>query len=629
LASAVAQLHTLENVFDFPNQTNAAAFSPDGKTLLLGGQNASLIDMVRRQQRCAIKISDRHGVNCAAFHPDGNLFAISTIGGLVRFAETSTGQTRGPDITHNGTSRWLAFSPDGKTLLVAARDGVALQCYDVESHQPKGPLFASPESLATLCTSTVGLMSSTCGQAPLLAASSVFPGRPYRANLYFAAYSADGERVLTAAQENNASLWEAKTGKRIGGPLPHPGVVYAAGFSPDSKILITGCQDGKVRFWDAHKSRQPLGPATINHNAPVNSTVFSRDGSRALTSAQDGTARLWNAATGRPAGQLLSHPAQLLLALFVPPDQAHILTTGYEGTARLWRIAREETLAKILRPDAGPVVAFSHDGKRVLTGCAESQERRGESRLWDADTGSPLTPAMPQHGQLMAAAFSPDGRWVVTGGNDGNARLWKTADSSPAHQPWPYGAPVAATAFSPDNRLVAFGGRGGIVHLYDVVTGKGMATWPVYDPKDREWVWSLAFSPDGQTLLIGGGKASHLRRVVDGASIGQPMRHNAEARTTLLSEDGQVVLTCCKDGTARLWSARSGEPLSPVLAHKGEVLGGAFRPDGKVVATASADRTVRLWEVPSGRPFVTSPLLHSGWVQSVAFSRDGKTLATG
>jgi WD40 repeat protein/serine/threonine protein kinase len=590
LPSAAATIHTLEAVYSHAGQTVVTAFSPDGKTLLLGGgKGTSLIDVATGSTRCKLAAPARE-VAAGAFSPDGNLVVIATYGGEIRFADASTGEDAGPSITQKGVPKWVVFRPDGKTVLVAAQFGEALREYDVGTREPVGPTFACKD------------------------------------NLYVATYSPDGRRVATAAKENRACVWDAATGQLVGEPMVHPGVAFTVAFSPDGKTLATGCLDGGIRFWEAETGK-PL-PGTLYHRGAVRSAVFSRDGRLLLTSSEDGTARLWEVATGRPVGQMLAHPSELRYALF-SPDQTHIVTSGYEGTARLWRLAREDAVARVLHHDGAVAeIAVSPDGKQVLTGCRESKDRPGESRLWDLATAAPLGPPMSQQGQVMAVAFSPDGKRVLTGGNDGYARLWNSADSSPAQEPWKYdGNVVAAVAFSPDGRLAAFGGRGRTIQLREVAGGKTVATWQVYD--HESWVWGLAFTPDGRTLAMGSGDlAARLWSVPDGTPVGQPMKHDADARTALVSPDGQVILTCSHDKTARLWSAHDGQPLSPPLVHRGEVRAGAFRPDGKAVATASADGTARLWAVPGGDSLAL-PLFHDGWVRSVAFSPDGKLLATG
>jgi WD40 repeat protein len=612
LASAAAKLHTLQSAFPAPAPTIVSAISPDGKTVLLGGKNTYVVEVDSGKLRF-IQDSESE-VSGGAFSPgDGKLFATSTMrsgkdrreGGLVRVGDSITGADIGRPIVHPVTVKCVVFSPDGKKLLVAAQSGKSLQCYDLATREPTEPNWECKD------------------------------------NVYVAVYSPDGELVATAARENNARLWNARTGKAIGPPIVHPGVVFTVAFSPDSKKLATGCRDGGARLWDV-KTGQLVGPV-LKHRGPVRSAVFSRKGRRLLTSSEDGTARLWEVSTGEPVGQPLMHSDELRHALWartVPPDgevrnalfmreENYILTAGFEGTARLWRIANEQAFARIL-PHSGAVsaVAFSPNGKQVLTGTEDSEKTLGEARLWNAVTGDPLGKPMPQSdgklGQVMAVAFSPDGKLALTGGNNGEARLWDTATSSLAQQPWHHGNIVAAIAFSPDGSLAAISGQNGVVEVRDLATGQMKRTWRA--DSAGFWVWSIAFT-DNQTLLTGGGLSAQLWRWSDKEPIGKPMDHKTEAHTAILSPGRQVILTAGHNKLARLWSARDGQPLSDWLVHKGEVRGGAFRPDGKVVATAAADGTLRLWEVPTGRPLMP-PLFHDDWVRSVAFSPDGKTLVT-
>jgi WD40 repeat protein/serine/threonine protein kinase len=591
LSSYALRLHTLEAVFPLPTVQILVAFSPDGKTLLFGGdQIARRLDVASGRPLGRDQTHDRP-VSGGGFSPDGKLFVTSTMGGTVRVADAATGDDVGAAINVEATVKSVTFSPDGKSLLVAAQFGATtLRCYDLATRRPAGPAFQCKD------------------------------------NVYTAAYSPDGRYVVTAALERNATVWDATTGQRVGEPMPHPAVVFTAGFSPDGKTLVTGCLDGRARLWDVESGKE-IPSALRPHRGPVRSAAFSRDGRTVLTGSQDGTVRLSDLETGRPIGQLLAHPSELRHAQF-SPDETHIVTAGFEGTARLWRLAREESLARVL-PHAGAVaeLAVSPDGKRILTGCQDSSDRRGESRLWDLETATLLGPPMGQEGQVMAVAFSPDGELILTGGNDGHARLWRAADRSAVGLPWAYGNVVAAVAFSPDGKLAAIGGRGSEVQLRELPDGKPVSRWQAYE-REGVWAWSLAFTPDGRALVSGGGRGGRLWGLPGAGMVGQEMRHETEARQVVLSPDGETVLTCSHDKTARLWSARDGRPLSPPLVHKGEVSAGAFRPDGKVVATASADGTARLWEVPTGRGLVP-PMQHDSWVRCVAFRPDGEALATG
>jgi WD40 repeat protein len=81
------------------------------------------------------------------------------------------------------------------------------------------------------------------------------------------------------------------------------------------------------------------------------------------------------------------------------------------------------------------------------------------------------------------------------------------------------------------------------------------------------------------------------------------------------------------DGTARVWDARTGKPLTEPLTHQGEVVAAAFSPDGARVVTASTDGTARVWDAHTGKP-LTEPLAHQGEVVAAAFSPDGTRVVT-
>ena len=189
-----------------------------------------------------------------------------------------------------------------------------------------------------------------------------------------------------------------------------------------------------------------------------------------------------------------------------------------------------------------------------------------------------------------------------------------------------HGNAVDVVAFSPDGKSILTGGNDNTARLWDAATGR-----PIGQPiKHSEWVISAAFSPDGKTILTGSAdKTARLWDAATGRPIGQPMKHSEWVFSVAFSPDGKTILTGSLDKTARRWDAATGRPLGEPLAHSNMVHAVAFSPDGKTILTGSADNRARLWDAATGRP-IGQRMEHSSpsTVWSVVFSPDGKRALT-
>ena len=316
------------------------------------------------------------------------------------------------------------------------------------------------------------------------------------------------------------------------------------------------------------RSRRP-SPMT---QAERRANESSRDGSRAESSrriaaldyergqaacekGEIGPGLLW---TGRELALRRSRPA-------MPPGSTPPAPTWPPGNA-----STPGSRAVFSHADAVTCVAFSPDGKTVLTGSDDKT-----ARLWDAATGQPIGQPLTHQGAVMAVAFSPDGKTVLTGSEDKTARLWDAATGQPLGQPMTHQGAVWAVAFSPDGKTVLTGSADGTARLWDAATGQ-----PIGQPlRHQGAVWAVAFSPDGKTVLTGSeDKTARLWDAATGQPIGQPMPHQGAVCAVAFSPDGKTVLTGSEDRTARLWDAATGQPIGPPAAASRRGLGRGVQP---------------------------------------------------
>jgi WD40 repeat protein len=366
-------------------------FTPDGRALLTGSddQTARIWD-VETGAALGPPMPQDGKVLALAFSPDGRTIVTGSSGSGPRLWHASARKLPSRQLPHQAWVVAARFGPDGATVLTRslidlyepptyydrfcrmAPPGAHL--WDVATAKPirssilhregavvhwEGQVFHSGGRLFHAVTGKL------LGPASIVTADSC------------AWISPDGKTLLTNSHRaTTAQLWEAATGKRIGGPLEHAGLVDdGVAFSPDSRLVLIGCLDGSAWLWNAVDGKLVKGP--FRHPGRVLGAAFSGDNRLILTGCEDGVARFWEAATGKVVGPSLRHTFMIRS------------------------------------------VAFSPDGKVVLTGSADST-----ARLWEATSGRPIGPPLQHQARVNSVAFSPDGRTILTGSYDGTARLW-------------------------------------------------------------------------------------------------------------------------------------------------------------------------------------------------------------
>ncbi|MGC9527564.1 MAG: NB-ARC domain-containing protein [Limnospira sp.] len=270
-----------------------------------------------------------------------------------------------------------------------------------------------------------------------------------------------------------------------------------------------------------------------------------------------------------------------------------------------------ETLGNILS------AAFSPDGK-ILATC----DTDCNVRLWEVKTGKLLGICEGHANWVRSVAFSPDGEILASGGADHTVKFWNVRDGICLKTCTDHENEVFSVAFGPDSQTVASSSGDGTVRLWNRLTGECLQTCGGHE----SWIRAVAFSPDGKRVASGGDdRTVKLWDACTGDCLNTLDGHGGWVRAVAFGDGGKILATGSGDRTVKLWDVRTGDCIATYSGHGGGIYSLSFSPDGRILASGSGDSTVRLWDIQTGE-CVKTLYGHTNQIFSVAFSPDGYTL---
>ena len=531
-----------------------------------------------------------------------------------------------------GTTRWrhganitfVAFGPDGKTLITAGQDNTA-RLWDLASGK-EIRRFARPQPAEIKpppIRNPGGRVPPNAEPAKLEAEKARNEAEKARIDALDARLKARGgagddektrleaEKKRLEAEKERLKALEAALQAQIrlvGQGNPNS---FSVALTPDGKTLAAA-NANVIQLYEVETGKELRkidGPAI-----GLAGLLFSPDGQTLAARSADGGLILWETSTGKEMQQIKApqQPGNRRTVAFVlrgggdapgmafAPDGktvAAVMTEykeqSFTAAVKIWDVASGKEAHEIKVPDGVGIsgVAFAPGGN-ILAYCAN-----GVVHLCEVDTGKEVR-QIKAPDLAISVIFSPDGKTLATRGRAQQVRLWETETGKELYQ---LGAPEATTP------------RGGMVIVAPRLGSIG--------PETR----NLAFSPDGKRIATTSGGTVRLWDAATGKEVLLADGHQGPLTAVALSPDGKTAVSWEADRTIRRWEAATGKQLG-TFQLPAPTTAVALSPDAQVVAVATADNTIRLVEIATGKELHkwTAPPNGTG---ALTFSPNGKVLA--
>jgi WD40 repeat protein len=239
----------------------------------------------------------------------------------------------------------------------------------------------------------------------------------------------------------------------------------------------------------------------------------------------------------------------------------------------------------------GTVMAadFTPDGKKLITVGDD-----GDINIWDLAKAGKLERSLPASPSLRAAAIAPTGNWVAVGDRQGKVRVFDIVTDAPRLE-FQQETTVTALAFSADGMSVASGGTDGKIALW-VIPDNGEGRRRTTLPGHTGPVYSLAFSPHGEQLASSGWDGKVIVQDLDSATTLHTLTPHSDGTWAVeFTPCGLMLVTTGQDGRVTMWDTANGKEVQSLTHHKGAVHTARFGKRGALLATGGRDGTVRVW----------------------------------
>lgn len=587
-------------------------------------------------------VSTNHGwhVNEIKFFPGGDFVAIATYSdtgkGTCKVLDTFTGEEISV-MEFDGEVYDVDVSPSGDKVVCGGSDGIA-KVWDPFSGTEISRMDHS-EAVNTVAFSPDGksvLSGSEDGRAVLweIISGKIISHQEHISSVSKVEFSDDGNIAISGG--GNLLIWEASTGKTLLDIPEHLSGAAIVAASPNNNVIASaGNPFHGIRIWDLEHKEEVFH---FEKTTSIHDLRFSDDGNLLISGDDDGNVQIWDLSTGEEK-QTFSHFGDLgwVNTVDFQDQNSWVISGSNDSTARVWDATTGEELFRIFESSSVYDVAFSPDGKYAVTGGLDGSLRIWELKGWDGATAS-----KDFETRVLDVKFDPSGQLILLGDGDGHVRIWNLITGEDTQWTAHLEGRVNSIAISKNGRFILSGGSDGFARLWDSQNEF------VGIKIEHASVLDVAFSPTHRIAASGGcdwnwrGNCMHgyvkIWDITDGEITAQ-YSHDDYVTSIDFSPDGSRLISGSRDGTIIIWDMAKGEEISHITydpENWGDVINSvAFHPNGEWIATGGLDGSIRIWDTTTLSEIIRinheidATSINFNEVNDISFSPDGKWIASG